>query len=130
MRKINLSRISLLTGLLLTGISVFAQGGSEIGVTGPMRGRIINTSGSGIRGAVITVIPVGSCFQWAGTFAKSNSNGYYFLRVHYDCSLIVSVSKQGMNFTPDSMFVSIDGNYENVNFVGNRIPLRVDALSP
>ena len=107
MRKINLLGLSLILGLTLSGGSAFAQSISEIGVVGPMRGQIINESGIGVSGAFISVVPVGTCFDWEGTSAKSSSFGYYFLSVHYDCTLFVTVSKKGMNFTPSSLLVSI-----------------------
>ena len=117
MRKIKLLGLSLILGLTLSGSSVLAQNG--IGIIGPMIGRITNASGRGISGAVITVIPIGSCFEWAGNSAGTSSFGYYSLDVHYDCTIIVTPSKKNTVFTPSSMIISIDGGYENVNFIAN-----------
>ena len=117
MRKIKLLGLSLIVGLILSGSSVLAQ--DEIGIIGPMNGRITNASGRGISGAVITIIPIGSCFEWAGVSAITSSFGYYSLDVHYDCTIIVTPSKKNMVFTPNSIIISIDGGYENVNFIAD-----------
>lgn len=117
MRKIKFLGLSLILGLILSGSSVLAQ--DEIGIIGPMNGRITNASGRGISGAVITVIPIGSCFEWAGNSAGTSSFGYYSLDVHYDCTILVTTTKKGMSFTPSALLLSIDSTYENVNFIAN-----------
>lgn len=119
MRKIKLFRLSLILGLIFHPGFASAQDGSEIGIIGPMRGRVTNADGKGISNASITVTPTGSCFQWTGSYAQTNPFGYYLVNVHYDCGLIISSSKKGRSFTPSSIFVSIDGTYENVNFIAN-----------
>ena len=119
MRKINLFRLSLILGLIFAGSSVFAQGGPELGVFGPMNGRITKASGNGIGGATVTVVAIGSCFDWEGVSARTNPFGYYHLRVHYDCTLLVSVTRKNRTFSPSSIFITFDGNYQNVDFIAN-----------
>jgi len=118
MRKKCFCGLSLILSLILVSIAVFAQDNGEIGIVGPMSGRVTNANGDGISGATISVYSAGACFDWNGTSVKSNPFGYYSLRVHYDCALIVTVTKKGMEFTPNSMVLPIDGNYENIDFLG------------
>ena len=119
MRKINLLRLSLILSLILAGSSAFAQGGPELGVFGPMNGRVTNASGNGIGGAIVSVIAGGSCFDWEGVSVRTNPFGYYRLRVHYDCTLLVSATRKNRTFSPSLMIITIDGNYQNINFLAN-----------
>ena len=116
MRKINLG-LSLILGLILLGSSALAQSGNEVGIIGPMSGRITNAAGYGVSGVTIKAIAVGSCFDWEGSSTITSPFGYYSLDVHYDCGIFIAPSKKNIIFTPSGQFIPIDGAYENVNFI-------------
>jgi hypothetical protein len=117
MRKIKLFGLSLITGLILSGSSAFAQG--EVGVMGFMSGRITKAEGRGIGGAVISVVAIGSCFEWEGNTVRTNPFGYYRIYVHHDCDLMVTVNRKSMIFSPNSVIIPIGNGYENINFSAN-----------
>ncbi len=117
MRKIKLFGLSLILGLILSGEAVFAQ--VEIGVVGLMNGRITKANGRGVGGVAVSVIPIGSCFNWAGNQTRTNPFGYYRVLVHFDCVLFVTTSRKGMTFSPSSMIIPLDSTYQDINFLAN-----------
>lgn len=117
MRKIKLFGLSLILGLILQGEAVFAQG--EVGIIGLMSGRVTRADGRGVSGATISVVAIGSCFDWEGNTARTNPFGYYRVYVHYDCVLLATTTRKAMSFSPPSMIVPLDSTYQNIDFLAN-----------
>lgn len=117
MRKIKLFGAILFLFLALAENSAFAQG--EIGIIGLMQGRITKADGRGVGGVTVSVVALGSCFDWEGNTARTNPFGYYRVYVHYDCGLLVLTNRKGMTFLPSSMVIPIDSNYNGIDFIAN-----------
>ncbi len=115
MRKIKLFGAILFLFFALAGTSTFAQG--DVGIIGLMHGRITKADGRGVGGVAVSVVALGSCFDWAGNTTRTNPFGYYRVNVHYDCGLLVMTNRKGLNFTPNSMVISIDSNYSGIDFL-------------
>lgn len=115
MRKIKLFGAILFLFLALVGNSAFAQG--DIGIIGLMQGRITKANGRGVGGVAVSVVALGLCFDWEGNTARTNPFGYYRVYVHYDCGLLVMTNRKGMTFSPGSIVIPIDGNYNGIDFL-------------
>lgn len=117
MPKIKFFGAILFLCISLSGNSAFAQGG--VGIIGLMQGRITKADGRGVAGVTVSVVALGSCFDWEGNTARTNPFGYYRVYVHYDCGLLVLTSRKGMTFSPSSMVIPIDTNYDGIDFLAN-----------
>ncbi len=117
MQKIKLFGVILFLCLALTGNSAYAQG--DIGIIGLLQGRITKADGRGVAGVTVSVVAVGSCFDWEGNTARTNPFGYYRVYVHYDCGLLVTTKRKGMTFSPSSMLILIDSQYNGIDFIAN-----------
>jgi len=98
--------------------NIFINGTGEI-----ISGRVVDTSGNPINGAMVTATRNGG-----GTYnTTTNSNGIYaFGKIPANSSYTVSVSKDGLSFTIQnantglsSDYSSASGNTHGVNFVGS-----------
>jgi len=98
--------------------NIFINGSGEI-----ISGRVVDTSGNPINGAMVTATRNGG-----GTYnTTTNSNGIYaFGKIPSNSSYTVSVSKDGLSFTIQnantmlsSDYSPVSGNEYGVNFVGS-----------
>ena len=98
--------------------NIFINGTGEI-----ISGRVVDTSGNPINGAMVTATRSGG-----GTYnTTTNSNGIYaFGKIPANSSYTVSVSKDGLSFTIQnantglsSDYSSASGNTHGVNFIGS-----------
>ena len=106
MKKSIFLAVCLLTVIFVCSLgTVTSAKSSFVTLTGQI---LLDGSGNGVSGVTVTASnPIGGCSgHWTGGTALTNGFGYFVMSVPDDCYFVITPSKSGYSFKPNSYQVT------------------------